>query len=86
MRRAQDAAKAKDAARKAQNGSHSPVRSIRMPWSHSRPTSRPDSPTDTPVQAELPTPSPFDGGRGLKKVVTESGEEVPVKVHLADIK
>ncbi|KAL7009568.1 hypothetical protein EMMF5_000475 [Cystobasidiomycetes sp. EMM_F5] len=85
MRRAQDAAKAKDAARKAQNGSHSPVRSIRMPWSHSRPTSRPDSPTDTPVQAELPTPSPFDGGRGLKKVVTESGEEVPVKVHLADI-
>lgn len=89
INRAKQHAEAKDAARKAARPAEaSPTsRSHKMPWSRS------NTPSATPVQEKPPVqlPSPdakakFNGGRTLQKITTETGEEIPIKVHLTDIK
>ena len=89
INRAKQHAEAKDAARKAARlaGASPASRSHKMPWSRS------NTPSATPVQEEPPLqlPAPdskakFNGGRTLQKITTETGEEIPIKVHLTDIK
>lgn len=88
FKRAQAAAKAKDEARKAdKNKAH---HHHKMPWSRSG-TKSPralDDPSQIPLEmAPLPGPPKpvLSGGQALRKVTTETGEEIPVKVHLRDV-
>ena len=85
-KRAQEAVKAKDEARKAEK-QHT---SSKLPWSRSG--TRSPRALDDPSQIPLDTPSisapkqpVLSGGQNLRKITTETGEEIPIKVHLRDV-
>ena len=98
FKRAEEAARAKDEARRAaklhSNEVVTRTSSGRMPWSRSG-TRSPRALDDPavralqladqrePVVASIPQ---VVGGSGLKKITTETGEEIPVKIHLSDVK
>lgn len=95
-KRAEAAAEAKDEQRKAAlqanlNGTtHHNHHHRKLPWSRSgtRSPTAVDDASQIPLQGqeEAAKPVPFTGGRALKKVTTETGEEIPIKIHLSDIK
>ena len=99
FKRAEEAARAKDEARRAaklhSNEAVTRTSSGRLPWSRSgtrSPRALDDpglralgqsSQQQSAVGSSIPQ---VIGGHGLKKITTETGEEIPVKIHLSDVK